>query len=348
MRFERLYGEPDTDWDIRARWHATRPFVACAAPRALVSALHAAAEHSRLRVRALVPALFLDWPTKARTNSAQRRAGWVVSWDGGAKATAVPLLKGQPQGLRSADLTQDTVGDAPRLRAWLDRQALLMGVPAPQALVIQAPKNAWHHATVGAIPCQKATRSTGSSRAWSEIDFAKPTWRRVLRSSWLGYAALTLAIGPCASAGWQLSAALQEQRALQDAQAELEAKWGARARVIASPTKRPTDAQVVAVNRAIHQLNLPWASMLEALEAATPARIALLSVEPDAREQRMNVTAEAATPEAMLAYLSQLKERAPLGAVKLIKHEVREQDPMQPVRFWIETHWRNAPGEASR
>lgn len=94
-----------------------------------------------------------------------------------------------------------------------------------------------------------------------------------------------------------------------------------------------------AVNQAIAQLNLPWREVLDALEAATPRSIALLSMEPDAARRQLKCIAEAKDGDAMLAYLEQLKKSDFFDSVVLLRHELVEQDPGKPTRFQFEAQW---------
>lgn len=102
------------------------------------------------------------------------------------------------------------------------------------------------------------------------------------------------------------------------------------------------DAQAGAVNSAIAQLNLPWREVFDAVESATPATIALLALEPDAKKHLVKGMAEAKSSDGMIAYIEQLKQQAFFGAVILTKHEINEQDPDKPIRFQFEAQWAEA------
>lgn len=102
------------------------------------------------------------------------------------------------------------------------------------------------------------------------------------------------------------------------------------------------DAQAAAVNSAIAQLNLPWRDVFDAVESATPASIALLALEPDAKKHLVRGLAEAKSSDGMIAYIEQLKQQAFFGAVILTRHEINEQDPNQPIRFQFEAQWTEA------
>jgi Tfp pilus assembly protein PilN len=99
------------------------------------------------------------------------------------------------------------------------------------------------------------------------------------------------------------------------------------------------ERQAVAVNNAIAQLNLPWRDLFDALESATPATIALLAIEPDAKKRVLKGIAEAKSGEEMVAYIEQVKKQPFFVGVLLTKHEINEQDPNKPIRFQFEAQW---------
>ena len=177
------------------------------------------------------------------------------------------------------------------------------------------------------------------------IDFAPPSLRRTLyhapRGTWsLVIAALALA-GPLASVGAQYRGLqrAQAQRAAQTAQAQ--ARAVARAPV-AAPARVVPPAQAGAVNAAAQQLNLPWRGLYDAVQAATPATIALLALEPDAKKNSVRITAEAKGSDDMIAYVEQLERIEWFSTVLLARHEINEQDKNRPIRFQIDAQWRPA------
>jgi Tfp pilus assembly protein PilN len=179
------------------------------------------------------------------------------------------------------------------------------------------------------------------------IDFAPPgLLRSVLRASrpaWavvcmLGFAALALAI---AHAGLE-----RKQREIEVLQAQSQAQSRVRTQAPASGVAavRPPvpEAQAAAVNAAVLQLNLPWRALHDAVQAGTPANIALLALEPDARRNTVRITAEAKTSDDMIAYVEQLQKVEWFSTVVLARHEINEQDPNRPIRFQLDAQWRGA------
>jgi Tfp pilus assembly protein PilN len=102
------------------------------------------------------------------------------------------------------------------------------------------------------------------------------------------------------------------------------------------------EAQAAAINAAVLQLNLPWRALHDAVQAGTPANIALLSLEPDARKSLLRITAEAKSSDDMIAYVEQLKNSEWFSGVLLSRHEINEQDPNRPIRFQLDAQWRPA------
>ncbi len=177
------------------------------------------------------------------------------------------------------------------------------------------------------------------------IDFAPPslarTWHRAPRGTWsLAIAALALA-GPLASgvAQYRSLQRVEAERTAQVVQAQ--ARAAARAPV-AAPVRSVPPAQAGAVNASVQQLNLPWRGLHDAVQAATPANIALLALEPDARKSSVRITAEAKNSDDMIAYVETLQRVEWFTTVLLARHEINEQDANRPIRFQIDAQWRSA------
>lgn len=173
------------------------------------------------------------------------------------------------------------------------------------------------------------------------IDFSPPSIARgILRTgprTWLIVAAgLALNIAAVISADRLLGAHAAAEAELQTIRAAL----AQRAARIPQPKRVAiSDTQANALNNAIAQLNLPWRDLLNAVEAGTPATIALLGIDPDARKHVVRGIAEAETSEGMIAYIEQLKRQPFFRDVLLTRHEINEQDPNRPLRFQFEAHW---------
>lgn len=111
--------------------------------------------------------------------------------------------------------------------------------------------------------------------------------------------------------------------------------------IAAARPRRASAAQlerVQFVNQTSRSLSTPWADLLAALEA-TPANVALLSVEPSVTKHTIAISAETATTEDMLAYLQVLQNDSRLANAMLTSHQVQTQAAGTPVRFQIQANW---------
>ena len=175
------------------------------------------------------------------------------------------------------------------------------------------------------------------------IDFAPPSLRRTLfhlHPALLAGALLGLFLCVSAAiAGYQLMRARQAH----DAQLLQARQRLAKLSGIAVPLPRTliAPAQAAAVNGAILQLNLPWRDLQDAVAAATPGTVALLTLEPDARKHVLKLTAEAKNSDDMIAYIEKLKQQDFFSAVLLTRHEINLQDANLPIRFQLEVQWAN-------
>lgn len=170
-----------------------------------------------------------------------------------------------------------------------------------------------------------------SPSRWLAGSPGRPTGR-------LGIALLAAAAGVLLFEGWQLAQARQELAAIQGELLALAPSQPAAP--VAIPALKSEQRQ--AWNQLAAQLNAPWATLLAGLEAATPDDVALVSIEPDARQSVVRVQAEAKTLETLLAYAEALERTKPFGDVVPLKHETNEQDPNRPVRVTLRL-WLGAP-----
>jgi Tfp pilus assembly protein PilN len=177
------------------------------------------------------------------------------------------------------------------------------------------------------------------------IDFAPPSLARSVfrtpRQSWAMVMAVLCIAGALGGAHHALRKRQWEVELLR---AQSQARTQAQAKAVAPAVVRPPvpEAQAAAVNAAVLQLNLPWRALHDAVQAGTPASIALLAMEPDAKKSSVRITAEAKSSDDMIAYVEQLQKGEWFSAVLLTRHEVNEQDPNRPIRFQLDAQWRPA------
>jgi hypothetical protein len=104
-------------------------------------------------------------------------------------------------------------------------------------------------------------------------------------------------------------------------------------------------AQVAAANAIIRRLNLPWHGLFDAIEAAAGPNVSVVAIEPDAQQQLVEITAEAAEADQMVGFVTRLKQQAPFAQVDLRRHRIDDHAPGQPLQFTVDASWRD--GEAN-
>lgn len=164
------------------------------------------------------------------------------------------------------------------------------------------------------------------------LDFLHP----LPRPHWAAWLLLAVGLGLAAWVGWQDQ---QVVRALAVAAAESPAPR------TPPPAQRATraatgEAQTGAAESAQAQLATPWGELFGWLETNRPARIALLSLDADARKADVTLTAEARSVKDMLAWIEQLKGEAGFHSVTLASHTVQDADPQRPIRFVLRLGWK--------
>ena len=173
------------------------------------------------------------------------------------------------------------------------------------------------------------------------LDFARPGLRRALFLAPPGVWGPVLgALAVCCAALVQALDYREAREEVNALQAALRARAGVQPALQSTTRKAPpSEQQATAVNAAVMQLNLPWRALHDAVRAATPASVALLALEPDARKHVLRITAEARTSDDMIGYVEKLQEQGVFGAATLVRHEIGEQDPNRPLRFQVDAEW---------
>lgn len=99
--------------------------------------------------------------------------------------------------------------------------------------------------------------------------------------------------------------------------------------------RRGADEELKQAEAVVRQLALPWAAMIHAVEGAASADVAVLQMEPDARERKLRLTAEARDEQGMLGYLRRLGRADTLSDVHLASHQVVLEDTRRPIQFSV-------------
>ncbi|MDH5538356.1 MAG: PilN domain-containing protein [Rhizobacter sp.] len=92
----------------------------------------------------------------------------------------------------------------------------------------------------------------------------------------------------------------------------------------------------------IGRLALPWDALFRAVEDAADERVALMTIEPDAQKGEVRLGGEAADYDAVIGYIERLGAPGLLVGAHLLRHELREDQPGQPVRFTVVARWGGA------
>jgi len=180
-----------------------------------------------------------------------------------------------------------------------------------------------------------------SSFASLHINFAPRTVKTMLYSAPLwALAAALLGLGLIVFSLYSIYTISDKNQALDDAIVRAEKIQKNSRPQFAKEIVIP-EARALMINAAIQQLNLPWSDMFDAIEAATPANIALVSIEPDPKKQLIKGAAEALTSDDMITYIERLKKQPLFADVVLVKHEVNQQDPYKPYRFEFQAQWKD-------
>lgn len=147
MRFQSLYGEGVGEWFIEADLNPKLPFLACAMPKSLHSALLQVASEYRLTLISILPHFIATW------NHWHRKLD-STSWFGIVHDTTLTLgIVDQKRlcGVRMVPLPSDPWSDPQWLPEHVLREALRLNVPAASSLQL-----------CGAMPGEWTTKSFGS------------------------------------------------------------------------------------------------------------------------------------------------------------------------------------------
>lgn len=175
----------------------------------------------------------------------------------------------------------------------------------------------------------------------NRIDFAPRTvWRAVAMTRPLTWLFAITGLALCISAAVAVLEFKQQHSVRQARLERVQTQVAENIAHISTPQKNTiSEAQAGAVNDAVEQLNLPWSGLMDAIERATPATVALLELAPDAKRHVLKGVAEAKTSDMMIAFIGRLKQESLFGSVVLTRHEINDQDANRPYRFEFEAEW---------
>jgi Tfp pilus assembly protein PilN len=108
-------------------------------------------------------------------------------------------------------------------------------------------------------------------------------------------------------------------------------------RAPAGPKASPQE--VAAVRETVQRLSMPWDELFMALESAASERVALASIEPDAKKGTVTISGDGKDYLAALSYVLNLSKTEGLEGVQLVRHEQKANDPHGPVSFAVSAAW---------
>ena len=167
-----------------------------------------------------------------------------------------------------------------------------------------------------------------------ELDYIAP----VRRPLWPGLALLAISL---ALAGTLLARYDDARREV----ARLETASGLIAperRSVRVVPKERLEEEAKSAASVVRQLTLPWAALVGTLEQAATREVAILQLQPDAEQRLLRLSGEARDREAMFEYLRRLGAAQGLAEVHLVSHQVRLEDPQQPIQFAVQATIRDA------
>lgn len=168
-----------------------------------------------------------------------------------------------------------------------------------------------------------------------KIDFADT--RRLPRSVTLALLGVSLALAATAVDAYRDARAALDY--WHDEVAQRQAASSRAARTPARGVDKSAAAELAQAHEIAAQLALPWDPLFRAVEATTPADIALLGVEPNAQKRSLRLVGEGKDIHAVLGYVRQLEAQPLLRDVYLLDHGTSDADPQRPARFVIEAAW---------
>ena len=168
LRFQSLYGEPPSAWQIGADWNAVQPFFAAAVPRALLASLTLVAEEFRLAVVGVEPHFVSAWN---RWHGSLEAGAWYALVHDGLM-TLAPVAADGVRALRVLPVPPGA--DQAWLTQTLQREALLLDLPPPALLqACGAVPATWLRAAGVVNPSARAAGTAAAPVGCEALDHAR-------------------------------------------------------------------------------------------------------------------------------------------------------------------------------
>lgn len=170
------------------------------------------------------------------------------------------------------------------------------------------------------------------------ISFAN-TWSQSLLgrgSLWERTSLVVMIVVALSALGWVVWQGHVLEHQQERLQAALDRAQAPFSRPVQRPSPPATPAETLRQMDAVTaRLNGPWSDVLDAIERSTTQRVALLTLEPDARTDSVALTAEARSLDDLLNYAETLGQDAAVASVRMVQHDLRAEEPGQPVRMTL-------------
>jgi hypothetical protein len=109
-----------------------------------------------------------------------------------------------------------------------------------------------------------------------------------------------------------------------------------------TPSRNISAEEIAFARETIRRLSVPWDDLFGALESTVTDKIALLAIEPDPKSGTVVISGDGQDYVSALDYIAQLGRTEVLTHVHLVKHELRQDEPRQPVGFSVSASWKEA------
>lgn len=144
----------------------------------------------------------------------------------------------------------------------------------------------------------------------------------------------------CADA-WQEDTALRER--LNDVESRLaQARHHGDRLAAGRRDSRPENAfsaeESSALRQAIGAIRIDWETLYRNIDQAVSEEVSLLAVRPSVAGKSLQISGEARDLAAALAFVEALRHE-PLSHVALLSHQIKQNDPQQPIVFEISATW---------
>lgn len=165
--------------------------------------------------------------------------------------------------------------------------------------------------------------------SWDHLDFAP-------RPPWAGLALLLAGALALAAAAAVWSGVRED---VERAGTQAEARARAALPPPAPPARTIPRERAAAVNAAVAELNLPWATLLRTLDRVRPADVALVSLQPGEPSTLVRMTVESASLDSLTRFESALAGQPPIRGVLLRRQERLDPPSEGRFRLTIDLEW---------